>query len=243
MKSEELFLAEYTDQDYERPSVAVDVALLSVIDDHPVALLIQRPEHPYSGAWQLPGAFIRMDESLDQAAGRALEEKTGVTNLYIEQLYTFGEVDRDPRTRVISVAYFALVDASRLKPSKETACIARLDVPWKGEAGGEVSPVIESQRLEMAFDHAKILGMAIKRLRGKLRYAPIGYELLGETFTLHDLQRIHQAILGKRINKDSFRRRMLASGELEATGALKKGDKHRPAALYRHKKQNDAGKP
>ncbi len=236
MKSEELFLAEYSEENFKRPSVAVDVALLSVMEDHLVALLIQRPEHPFLGAWQLPGAFVRMDESLDQAASRALKEKAGISDLYIEQLYTFGAVDRDPRTRVISVAYFALVDSSRLKLRQEKAQIARLEIPWKGEEGGPVFPRAGGGRLEVAFDHTEILGMAVKRLRGKLRYVPIGYELLGKRFTLDELRRLHQTILGVRINKDSFRRRMLASGDLEPTGSMKTGVKHRPAALYRHKK-------
>ncbi len=229
------FLAAYSAADFERPSVAVDVALMTVDRDRLHVLVVQRAEHPHQGRWQLPGGFVRIDESLDAAAARLLAEKAGVAGVFTEQLYTFGEVDRDPRTRVITVAYYALVDAARLGAEGVAGRLAQVAVPWEGEAGGPVTIHSGGERLETAFDHDRIVGMVVKRLRGKLDYAPVGYELLPPEFTLLDLQRIHETILGVAVNKDSFRRRMLASAELEPTGGRQTGVGHRPAALYRHR--------
>ncbi len=222
-------------ESFDRLSVAVDVALVTVMDDQLRVLVIRRAHHPYQGRWQLPGGFVRIDESLDDAATRMLEEKAGIAGIYTEQLYTFSEVERDPRTRVISVAYYALVEPGRLRPAGVDAQLARIEVPWEGEKGGPVGLLAGGERLQTAFDHDRIIGMVVKRLRGKLNYEPVGYELLPAEFTLLDLQRIHEAILGVEVNKDSFRRRMLASGELEPTGRRQTDVGHRPAALYRHK--------
>jgi 8-oxo-dGTP diphosphatase len=136
---------------------------------------------------------------------------------------------------VISVAYYALVEAGRLRQAEPNAVLATIDVPWAGEAGGLVELVADGRRLEIAFDHAGMVGMVVKRLRGKLDYSPVGYGLLPTEFTLLDLQRIHETILGVELNKDSFRRRMLASGELEPTGDRQSDVGHRPAALYVHR--------
>jgi 8-oxo-dGTP diphosphatase len=228
--------------DYPRPSVAVDVALLSIVQDRLATLLVERTEEPFAGRWGLPGGFIRMDESLDQAAARVLERETGLGNVFLEQLYTFGAVDRDPRERVVAVAYYALVDRRRFESAdvaRRNAAVARIDVPWEGETGGPVELRDASgEPLPLAFDHGDILGTAVKRLRGKLDYAPIGFQMLPETFTLLDLQKVHETVLGRPLNKDSFRRRMLASGLLEATGELQKDVDHRPAELYRFQKRS-----
>ena len=234
MTDEAAFLEGYSPDAFERPSVAVDVALVTIIDDRPTVLMLPRDEHPFQGRWQLPGGFVRMDESLDQAAARVLAEKANVSGVYIEQLYTFGDVERDPRTRVISVAHYALVDADSLRAAGPSTALAQIDVPWEGEAGGAVALEIDGTSVDVAFDHAEIVGTVMKRLRGKLDYSPVGYELLPSEFTLLDLQRVHESILGVKVNKDSFRRRMLASGELEATGRRQADVGHRPAALYRH---------
>ena len=230
------FLASYDPDDYERLSVAVDVALVSAFDGGLSTLLSRRREHPHKQRWALPGGFVRPDESLERAAARVLLEKGGLSGVYLEQLYTFGDPGRDPRTRVVSVAYNALVEEQRFMEvsGRGDVVAARLRIPWAGEAGGRVSALdAEGRALTLAFDHGEILGMAVKRLRGKLDYAPIGFELLGDTFTLLELQRVHEAVLGRRLNKDSFRRRMLGSGLLRATGRSQTAVDHRPAELYR----------
>jgi 8-oxo-dGTP diphosphatase len=170
-----------------------------------------------------------------------LREKAGLGSVFVEQLYTFGEVRRDPRMRVISVAYYALVDAAQFpRPDAERRrTSARVQVPWAGETGGSVDLVDDDGRVvEVGFDHADIAGMAVKRLRGKLDYAPVGFQLLPSEFTLLQLQRVHEVILARELNKDSFRRRMLASGQLEATGRHQSDVGHRPAELYRFRQRS-----
>ena len=234
---ERAFLEAYDASAYERPSLAVDVALIRVADDALGTLLLRRTEHPDKGLASLPGGFVRMDESLDEAAQRVLRDKAGLEGVFLEQLYTFGAPDRDPRTRVVTVAYYALVDGRRFEAIDREAhpvIAAAIDVPWEGETGGPVDAIDEAgEVLELAFDHADILGMAVRRIRGKLDYTPIGYQLLPEQFTLRQLQHVHETVLGRPLNKDSFRRRMLASQELEATGERQRDVDHRPAALYR----------
>jgi 8-oxo-dGTP diphosphatase len=231
------FLASYDASRFERPSVAVDVALLSVEEGALWTVLLQRAEHPHRGRFALPGGFVGMREALDTAAARVLARKCGLRDLFLEQLYSFGDPGRDPRTRVISVAYVALIDRARLLEASagtDTLVHARLDVPWEGETGGPVDARrSDGTTLPLAFDHADILGMAVKRIRGKLDYAPLGFQLLPPRFTLLDLQRVHETVLARPLNKDSFRRRMLASGQLEATGESQRDVDHRPAELYR----------
>ncbi|MDJ0974956.1 MAG: NUDIX domain-containing protein [Planctomycetota bacterium] len=233
---ERAFLAAYDASAFPHPSVAVDVALVTIVEGALRAVLVRREEHPAKGAWALPGGFVGMDESLDAAAARVLATKVGVEGVFVEQLYTFGAVKRDPRTRVIAVAYYALVHPGLLEraPLNGNTVLAELAVPWRGESGGDVGAVRpEGGRLKLAFDHAAMLGLVVLRLRGKLDYAPIGFELLPRHFTLRQLQEVHETILGKRLNKDSFRRRMLASGRIRATGRREADVGHRPAALYR----------
>lgn len=231
-QSEAAFLEEYRPEEFDRPSVAVDVALLTVIDDALHVLVVRRQEHPHKGRWALPGGFVNVDESLDAAAHRVLRDKVGLRGVFIEQLYTFGAPKRDPRMRIISIAYYALLPAAQLEGvvSDDRKLAA---VVMAGENGSRVRLELDNKRARAAFDHAAIIGLAAQRLRGKLNYAPIGYELLDPEFTLFELQRIHEAVLGQPINKDSFRRRMLAGGELEPTGKRERGVGHRPAALYR----------
>ncbi len=236
-QQEREFLVGYDAARFPHPSVTVDVALVTAAAGRLQALLIQRSEHPELGKWSLPGGFVQMTESLDEAATRVLENKAQVGGIFLEQLYTFGQPERDPRTRVITVAYYALIDAAKAKPEGDTGEVSRLaelKVPWSGERGGVVQAVDEEGRiLPLAFDHAEILGLVVKRLRGKLNYAPIGFELLPREFTLRQLQVIHETILDRRMNKDSFRRRMLGSGLIVATGKLEADVGHRPAELYR----------
>lgn len=228
------FLAGYDPEAYERLSVAVDVALVTVIDGRLRALTVKRPESPYRGWQALPGGFLGVDESPERAAARVLAHKTGLEGVYLEQLYTFGEPGRDPRTRVLSIAHYALVPASRLNEAPGPGSqLAELVVSWEGEKGGPAGVLIDGAPRRLAFDHARILGMVVQRLRGKIAYAPVGYELLGDTFTLRELQEVHEAILGRAMSKPAFRRRMLATGDLTATGEMESDVAYRPAELYR----------
>lgn len=233
------FLASYDASLFPRPSVAVDVVLLTVRAGAIRALLGRRDDHPHRGRWALPGSFLRIDESLDAAAARVLATKTGLEGLFIEQLYTFGAPDRDPRTRVLSVAYYALVEPAILERTVAARGdaglrLARLAVSWPGETGGPVDAIADDGTpLPLAFDHADVLGMAVKRIRGKLDYAPIGFELLPDAFSLRDLRLVHEAILGRPLNKDSFRRRILDRGLVVPTGERAAGVGHRPPELYR----------
>ncbi len=235
---EQEFLANYDAGQFPRPSVAVDVAIVTAAEGELRALVTQRDAHPGKGQWCLPGGFVGMDESLDAAAARLLRAKGGIGDVFLEQLYTFGAPSRDPRTRVISVAYYALVHPAalaQLAPVNGTVKLATLDVAWAGETGGPATLRDGATPLSLAFDHADILGLVALRLRGKLDYAAIGFELLPKQFTLRQLQEVHETILGRPLNKDSFRRRILASERVIATGRRESGVGHRPAALFRFK--------
>lgn len=215
----------YDVKKFERPSVAVDLVIFTVIEDRLKVLLIKRGQWPFAGQYSLPGGFVKMEESLEDAAKRELEEETGISkDVYLEQLYTFGEPKRDPRTRVISVAYFALADASKTRPfvtGKEKI----IDVQWCSV----------NQLPKLAFDHEEIIKYALKRLRYKLEYTAVGLELLPELFTLTDLQKLYDIILGEKLDKRNFRKKILVMGILAASGHYKKGA-HRPAMMYRFKK-------
>ncbi|MFD1786114.1 NUDIX domain-containing protein [Sphingomonas floccifaciens] len=235
---EAAFLESYDADAFDRLSVTVDLILMSVIDGAPAVLLTRRSQHPFEGAWALPGGFVGMGESLDEAAHRVLVEKAGMADAYVEQLYTFGAIDRDPRTRIISVAYFALLPADRfaaaLKAMPDLA-LAEIAVPWKGETGGPVEVRIDdSDPLDLAFDHGDIVSLAMRRLRGKLDYSTVAFALLPERFTLRALQDVYEAILDTKLNKSAFRRRMIDRSWLEATGERETGASFRPAELYRY---------
>ena len=219
-KAELEFLHTYNPDEFPHPSVSVDVALLTTRGDALEVFLVRRTEHPYKNDWSLPGGFVQLEESLEDAAARLLEAKTGLRNVFLEQLYTFGAVKRDPRTRVISVAYYALVPLEQL--SKLTVSDAR-----------GLMPVTDALKTMLAFDHNAILSATLERLRGRVEYSPIGFELLPAQFTLRELQTLHETILGKKLNKDAFRRKALQSGQLEATGELEAGMGFRPAEYYR----------
>jgi len=236
-QEERAFLESYNPDEFDRPSVTVDVALLTAFDGSLHALLLHRAQLPHRSRWALPGGFVQLEESLDEAALRILKDKAGLSRLFLEQLYTFGAPRRDPRMRIITVAYYALIAPSRIistSDSKDTEFeLGKLVVPWAGEAGGGIGVQRpEGEQMKLAFDHGDILSMAVKRLRGKLNYTPIGFQLLPKFFTLRQLQEVHETILGRTLNKDSFRRRMLASGSLKPTGKQEKQVGHRPAELY-----------
>lgn len=205
--------------DYPRPSVTVDVIIFTLQEEDLQALLIKRRNPPFEGMWAIPGGFVSIDESLEQAALRELEEETGVRDVYLEQLYTFGELGRDPRGRVITVAYFALVPANAIHPhagddATETRWWSVYDLP------------------PLAFDHADILSYALQRLRYKLEYTAVGFELLPENFTLSELQSAYEIVLGEKLDKRNFRRKILNADVIEETGEQRTGE-GRPARLYR----------
>jgi 8-oxo-dGTP diphosphatase len=220
----------------ERFVVAVDVVVFTLVDDDLYTLLIHRDEQPFKGQWMLPGGVVQGKEDLLGAAKRVLKDKAGLTGVYLEQLYTYSDPKRDPRDRSVSVTHMALVSPDRfgtLRPHLQETTLARLVVPWEGEVGGPIEACsMEGKPISLAFDHADMIGLAVKRMRGKLNYTPVGYQLLPMSFSISQLQRVHEAILGRSLNKDSFRRRMLASGELEPIGESQSEVDHRPAALY-----------
>ncbi len=239
---ETAFLAKYDPTEFERPSVTVDVVLLTVREGALFTLVVRRADHPFKGQWTLPGGFVQITEPLEAAATRILRSKCSLDRVFLEQLGTFGDPDRDPRTRVISVAYYALVDGRKFEKAFARAgdvTVGKVSVPWEGETGGPAYLAdAEDQPMALGFDHEEILGVAVKRIRGKLDYTPIGFQLLPERFTLLELQAVHETVLGRKLNKDSFRRRMLASEELVATGEMQSGVDHRPAELYRFVKRS-----
>ncbi|MFA5965655.1 MAG: NUDIX domain-containing protein [Sphingomonas sp.] len=229
------FLDRYDPTAFARPSVAVDLVLMSVVDGAPAVLLRQRDNHPFRGRWALPGAFVAIDESLDAAAQRVLGGKAHMAGAYIEQLYTFGAVARDPRMRIISVVYFSLLPADRFAAAlagDPALTLARLALPDASDTAKAATD--DGTALPLAFDHGAILATALRRLRGKLDYSAIAFALLPECFTLRALQEVHEAILGTPLNKSAFRRRMLDRGWLVATGSREVGTSFRPAELYRH---------
>jgi 8-oxo-dGTP diphosphatase len=197
----------------------VDLVIFTLRQEQLQVLLVKRKHWPFEGMWALPGGFVRIDESLEEAARRELEEETGVRDVYLEQLYTFGDLERDPRTRVITVAYFALVSSDHLKLYAATDAA---DVDWFPAA----------QPPPLAFDHADILSYGVTRLRYKLEYSAVGFQLLPAEFTLTDLQTAYETILEEKLDKRNFRRRVLQAGVLEETRFYRVGE-HRPAKLYR----------
>ena len=211
----------YDASNYERPSVTADVVIFSILDDMLKVLLIKRKGWPYEGMWAIPGGFVGVEESLEQAAYRELAEETGVTraDVYLEQLYTFGDPGRDPRTRVITVSYFALVSADKISPR---AASDAADVGWFS--------VYDLPSL--AFDHARILDYALTRLRYKLEYSAVGFQLLPQKFTLRELQDAYEIILGTKLDKGNFRSKLRKTDVVEMVEGFRETG-GRPARLYR----------
>jgi len=202
--------------------VTVDIVLFTFRRDALQVLLIRRGHEPFADKWALPGGFVNIDEDLETAAQRELQEETNVSKVYLEQLYTFGAPNRDPRTRVVSVAYFALLSKDQVEGLHLRGADDASDAAW----WNVYSPP------ELAFDHARILDYAVQRLRWKLEWTALGFLLLPEEFTLSELQRVYETVLNEPLDKRNFRRKMLATGVLEGTSNLREGD-HRPAKLYR----------
>ena len=204
----------------EQLELIVDIVVFRLIEETLQVLLIKRRNPPFERLWALPGGFVLEDEKLEDAACRMLESETGVSRpAFIEQLYTFGDPGRDPRGRVISVSYYAALppDADALTAGDDT-----LDARW----------FAVNALPELAFDHNRIINYARLRLRYKLEYADVVFALLGDAFTLSELQRAYEIILDEELDKRNFRRRILQSQILEETGDFRTGD-GRPAKLYR----------
>lgn len=281
--TEKQFLSSYDAGKYERPSVTVDMLIFTVTDREKEnyrklpekalrLLMIKRGEHPYIGRWALPGGFVKMDESLDEAAVRELKEETNIDEIYMEQLYTWGDVSRDPRTRVISTSYMSLIDSSTLdikasddaddakwftvicKLSEEQktvtekgyilerlyklelkneednlSAIIRVVKTVEGRATKIAREVIESKGI--AFDHAKIIEYAIERLKNKIEYTDIAFNLMPELFTLTQLQQVYEVILGTELLKANFRRK--TADMVIETDEYTKDAGHRPSKLFR----------
>ncbi|HBN85348.1 MAG TPA: ADP-ribose pyrophosphatase [Clostridiales bacterium] len=278
--TEEQFLAQYDASMWERPSTTVDMLVFTVLNREAVdkrrlakkdlaVLMIRRSDHPCIGQWALPGGFVEMNENLDQAAQRELQEETGIENLYMEQLYTFGDVGRDPRTRIISSSYMTLVDSESL--GKIQAGSDAQDVSWfkvnftkiSDRKTGSVREQnyqleldngtqkiqstlrkmiqrkgrVTSTRWELiqhdgiAFDHAKIITYGLERLRNKIEYTDIAFNLMPDLFTLSELQQVYEVILGKELLKANFRRKI--SDFVIKTDESTKEKAHRPSILYR----------
>jgi 8-oxo-dGTP diphosphatase len=206
--------------EYPHPAVTVDIVIFTIRNDVLKVLLIKRASEPFQGEWALPGGFVNLDESLEEAARRELEEETGVSGVYLEQLYTFGQPDRDPRERVITVAHYALIPSDKLELRAATDAEG---VSWYGI----------DELPELAFDHIKILQTAMERLAAKLEYSTIAFQLMPESFTLTELQHVYELIGQQPIDKRNFRKRVLALGAMEETGEEKREGPHRPAKLFR----------
>ncbi|WP_313336468.1 NUDIX hydrolase [Sphingobium yanoikuyae] len=205
---------------YPPVAVTVDLVLMTVLNGQLRVLLQRRDQEPFAGRLALPGSFVGPDEDLDAATHRVLAQKVGLSGAWLEQLYSFGDPARDPRMRIVSISYFALLPADRLK----AAVTGRNDL--------RLVPV-DVYETPLAFDHDAIVDLARARLQGKLAYTPVALALLPDQFTLRDLQEVHEAILATRLNKPAFRRRMLDSGWIEGTGEKETAGAFRPAELFR----------
>lgn len=279
--TEEEFLRSYNPGDYERPSNTVDM-LLFTVDDKEIdsirkdkekelkVLLIKRNNHPDIHKWALPGGFVNIDEDLDKAAYRELEEETNVRNVYMEQLYTYGKVNRDKRMRVISIAHMALIPKESVKPiagddaedvawftveknrisdNQEEIVISNeelnlrycytVDIEYK--KNGVVSvPITNIHATEdndkIAFDHIEMINQGIDRLRNKVEYVPIAFNLVPPKFTLNEIQQVYEVILGKKLVKQNFRK--WVDKFVEELEEKQEEVGHRPATLYKYKEKD-----
>ncbi len=208
--------------EYPKPSVTTDIVIFTIRDEQLQVLLIERGMPPFEGDWALPGGFVDLSEDLTTGALRELEEETGVRDVYLEQLYTFGNPDRDPRGRVITVAFFALIPSERIELKASTD--AR-DARWFA---------IDNVPA-LAFDHRAILDKARARLVAKLNYSTVAFQLLPERFTLSDLQKIYETIRGEPMDKRNFRKWVQSLNVVEETAERRSAGRQRPAMLYRMK--------
>jgi 8-oxo-dGTP diphosphatase len=210
--------------EFKKITITVDIIIFTIKSNNLNVLLIKRDIEPEKGTWALPGGRVNLDESLEDAAKRELEEETGVKNVYLEQLYTFGAPHRDSRGRVVTVAYFALInsDNQKLQASTDVA-----DAQWYNV----------NKLPKLAFDHKEIFNYALKRLRWKLEYTTVGFELLPKQFTLTQLQSLYEVILGRELDKRNFRKKILSLDVVKDLGKMTVGAAHRPAKLFKCKRK------
>jgi 8-oxo-dGTP diphosphatase len=209
---------------HSRAALTVDCVVFGLDERDLKVLLIQRAEPPFEGRWALPGGFVHTDETLEEAARRELQEETGLEQVFLEQLFTFGQVDRDPRERVVTVAYYALV---RLSSHRVRAATDAREADW----------FAMDDLPKLAFDHDQILETAYERLQGKLRYRPIGFELLPQKFTLTQLQKLYEIVLARTLDKRNFRKKILGMNILDDLNEVETDVAHRAAKLYRFNKR------
>jgi 8-oxo-dGTP diphosphatase len=266
--SEEEFLQNYNPAEFERPSVTVDNVIFSIFEtktgnyrknpeQNLYLLLIKRGEHPFMDKWALPGGFVRINESVEESAHRELKEETNLENIYMEQLYTFGNVKRDPRMRIISTAYMALIkpDNIELKADTDAREVSWFKLTYKLSDGKKLLISLENENTtintalilnnkkcgedrieieetgELAFDHAKIIGYALLRLRNKIEYTNLVFNLMPEYFTLTELQKVYEIILGKELIKANFRRKI--KDLVTETEKFSDEAGHRPSKLFK----------
>jgi len=209
----------FKSDDTYKSAFSVDNVIFGFDNDNLKLLLIKRKSDPFRGNWALPGDIVSPSEDLDQAAIRVLEQLTGVKNVFLEQVHTFGKVDRHPRGRVITIAYYSLINIKQVNIVADSFADK---VAWK-----ELRSIDK-----LAFDHFQIIQTCLKRLRRDLKFGPIGFELLPEKFTLTELQRLYEAVLEKELDKRNFRKKILSMNVLKSCHELQKGVAHRPAKLY-----------
>lgn len=209
---------------YQNPALAVDLVVFGYHDNVLTVLLLNRKDEPFKGGWVLPGAFLQLEERFSDACSRVLTTKLGMDSLYLEQLYTFDEPGRDPRGRAVSVTYFALVNPRKFRI---TAGKMANDVSWHDVRG------IPS----LGFDHNRIFKRALERLKAKITYEPVGFELLDELFTMTELHELYECILDMSIDRRNFRRKILDSDYILDTGQKREGLRNRHPALYMFNKK------
>jgi 8-oxo-dGTP diphosphatase len=209
---------------YKNPALAVDLVVFGYSANELSVLLLNRKEEPFAGGWTLPGAFLQMEERFSDTCSRILQTKLGMDKLYLEQLYSFDDPERDPRGRVISVAYFALVNPTRLRVSAGTMAH---DVQWINH---KKMPVL-------GFDHRQIYKIALQRLRSKMLYFPVGFELLDDEFTMTELHELYECVLDTSLDRRNFRRKILDSEYILPTGAKREGLQNRHPELYMFNKK------
>ena len=267
--SEEEFLAAYNPDDFEKLSLTSDIVVFSVsseeVDNYRKnekksmsVLFVKRTTYPFKDRWCFPGGFVKIDEDLEDAPMRILKRETNIDNIYLEQLYTFGDVKRDPRMRIISTAYMALIDKNRLDTLLNSAA-SWFDITLLEEEENIVTIVLDNgekkikliiekvlrdkttdrytykviENEDMAFDHAKVLIAGIERLRNKVEYTDIVFNMMPEFFTLKELQQVYEIILNKKLLDPAFRR--IIGSKVEKTQYIKSGEGHRPSALFKYK--------
>ena len=234
--TEKEFLDNYNPNEFDKPSVTTDIVVFSVSEEEKEnyrkltskklsVLLVKRDTHPFKDKWCLPGGFLRMDETTDEAAIRVLANETNMKNIYLEQLYTFSDIKRDPRMRVLSTAYVALIDKNKYENVKESAS-------WFELNEDTLSNDKETLNInDLAFDHNKLITYGLNRIKNKLEYTDIVFNLMPEYFTLGELQQVYEVILGKKLLDPAFRR--IIANKVIKTNKVKTGGGHRPSILFK----------